>query len=116
MGAVSSVSTWIFQWAAFDRDLSTSYCLSDEAQGPAALRRSVIFPREGRLWNFGGTHKIRIRFLTKSTGSTWVGKEQRDNVETEKRVRRRECKRYTLRSFSLLFQSWSSNLPQEYFL
>jgi len=42
----------------------------------------LIFPREGRLWNFGGTHKIHKRFLTESTGSTWVGKEQRDNVET----------------------------------
>ena len=42
----------------------------------------IIFPREGRLWNFGGTHKIHKRFLTESTGSTWVGKEQRDNVET----------------------------------
>ena len=28
-------------------------------------------------------------------------------------VRRRECKRYTLRSFSLLFQSSSSSLPQK---
>jgi len=42
----------------------------------------VIFPSEGRLWNFGGTHKIHKRFLTESTGSTWIGKEQRDNVET----------------------------------
>ena len=42
----------------------------------------VIFPREGRLWNFYGTHKIHKRFLTESTGSTWVGQEQRDNVET----------------------------------
>ena len=41
----------------------------------------VIFPREGRLWNFGGTHKIHKRFLTESTGSTWVGKEQRDVKE-----------------------------------
>ena len=37
---------------------------------------------DGRLWNFGGTHKIHKRFLTESTGSTWVGKEQRDNMET----------------------------------
>ena len=73
----------------------------------------VIFPREGRLWNFGGTPKIHKRFLTnnistrrevvefrwdtdrclthirdaahsESTGSTWVGKEERDNVETHK--------------------------------
>ena len=42
----------------------------------------IIFPREGRLWNFGGTHKIHKRFLTEGTGSTWVGKEERDNVET----------------------------------
>ena len=42
----------------------------------------VIFPREERLWNFGGTHKIHKRFLTESTGSTWVRKEERDNVET----------------------------------
>jgi len=39
--------------------------------------KDVIFPREGRLWNFGGTHKIHKRFLTKSTGSTCVGKEER---------------------------------------
>jgi len=31
--------------------------------------RLIIFPREGRLWNFGGTHKIHKRFLTKSTGT-----------------------------------------------
>jgi len=43
---------------------------------------TVIFSREGRLWNFGGTRKIHKRFLTENTGSTWVGKEQRDNVET----------------------------------
>jgi len=42
----------------------------------------IIFPRGGRLWNFSGTHKIHQRFLTESKGSTWVGKEQRDNVET----------------------------------
>jgi len=42
----------------------------------------VIFPRESRLCNFGGTHKIHKLFLTEITGSTWVGKEQRDNVET----------------------------------
>jgi len=42
----------------------------------------IIFPRGGRLWNFGGTHKIHKRFLTKSTGSTWLGKEERDNVKT----------------------------------
>jgi len=46
------------------------------------IKLRVIFPREGRLWNFGGTHKIHKRFLTESTGSTWFGKEQRDNVET----------------------------------
>jgi len=34
----------------------------------------------------------------------------------KKRVRRRECKRYTLRSFSLLFRSSSSSLPQKCFL
>ena len=45
-------------------------------------QRKIIFPREGRLWNSCGTHKIHKRFLTESTGSTWVGKEQRDNVET----------------------------------
>mmetsp|Transcript_89270 Transcript_89270/g.130570 ORF Transcript_89270/g.130570 Transcript_89270/m.130570 type:complete len:82 (-) Transcript_89270:51-296(-) len=44
--------------------------------------KKIIFPHEGRLWNFGGAHKIHKRFLTESTGSTWVGKEQRDNVET----------------------------------
>jgi len=47
--------------------------------------RLYIFLRlmfEGRLWNFGGTHKIHKSFLTESTGSTWVGKEQRDNVES----------------------------------
>ena len=27
-----------------------------------------IFPREGRLWNFGGTHKTHKRFVTESTG------------------------------------------------
>jgi len=43
---------------------------------------SGIFPREGRLCNFGGTHKIHKRFLTESSGSTWVRKEQRINVET----------------------------------
>ena len=43
---------------------------------------AIIFPLEGRLWNFGGTHKIHKSFLTESTGSTWVGKEQRDNVES----------------------------------
>ena len=37
----------------------------------------VIFPREGRLWNFGGTHKIHKHFLTESTGSTCVGKEEK---------------------------------------
>ena len=41
----------------------------------------IIFPLERRLWNFVGTHKIHKRFLTESTGSTWVGKEERDNVE-----------------------------------
>jgi len=46
------------------------------------LRKVVLFPRAGRLWNFGGTHKIHKRFLTESTGSTWVRKEERDNVET----------------------------------
>ena len=45
-------------------------------------QRKTIFQREGRLWNSCGTHKIHKRFLTESTGSTWVGKEQRDNVET----------------------------------
>ena len=44
-------------------------------------QRKIIFPREGRLWNFCGTHRIHKRFLTKSTGSTWVGQEQRDNME-----------------------------------
>jgi len=44
---------------------------------PGSARQWVIFPREGRLWNFGGTHKIHKRFLTKSTGSTCVGKEER---------------------------------------
>jgi len=39
----------------------------------------VVFPREGRLWNFRGTHKIHKHFLTEST---WAGKEERDNVET----------------------------------
>ena len=29
---------------------------------------SVLSPREGRLWNFGGTHKIHKRFLTDRTG------------------------------------------------
>jgi hypothetical protein len=43
---------------------------------------SGIFPLEGRLCNFGGTHKIHKHFLTESTGSTWVGKEQRIKVET----------------------------------
>jgi hypothetical protein len=42
----------------------------------------VIFPGEGRLWNFGRTHKIHKRFLTESTRITWVGKERRDNAET----------------------------------
>ena len=42
----------------------------------------IMFQSEGKLWNFGGTHKIHKRFLTKSIGSTWVGKEERDNVET----------------------------------
>jgi len=37
-------------------------------------------------------------------------------VSKKKRVRRRECKRYTLRSFSLLFRSSSSSLPQKCFL
>ena len=36
----------------------------------------IMFQSEGRLWNFGGTHKIHKRFLTKSTGSTCVGKEE----------------------------------------
>jgi len=42
----------------------------------------VIFPREGKLWNFGGTHETHKRFLTGSTGSTWVGKDSdgRDSV------------------------------------
>jgi len=43
---------------------------------------TIIFPREGELWNLGGTHKIHKRFLTESTGSTWVGKKERENVET----------------------------------
>jgi len=37
-------------------------------------------PREGKLWNFGGTDKKHKRFLTGSTGISWVGKEGRDNV------------------------------------
>ena len=38
------------------------------------------------------------------------------HTKEKKRVRRRECKRYTLRSFSLFFQSSSSSLPQKCFL
>ena len=55
-----------------------------EIRGESAheRQRKTIFPREGRLWNSCGTHKIHKRFLTESTGSSWVGKEQRDNVET----------------------------------
>jgi len=34
----------------------------------------VITSRQGKLWNFGGTHTIHKQFLTESTGSTWVGK------------------------------------------
>jgi len=34
----------------------------------------IIFPREGKLWNFGVTHKIHKRFLTERTGNTWDGK------------------------------------------
>ena len=30
----------------------------------------IMFPREGRLWNFGGTHKIHKRFIN---DSTWAG-------------------------------------------
>jgi len=41
----------------------------------------IIFPREEKLWNFGGTHKTHKRCLTGSTGSTGVGKEGRDNVD-----------------------------------
>ena len=44
--------------------------------------QKILFPLESRLWNFGGIHKIHKSFVTKSTGSTWVGKEERDNVET----------------------------------
>ena len=101
---------------------------------------AIIFPLEGRLWNFGGTHKIHKRFLTESTGSTWDGNGTErqcgnsphtsvlmdiNNLEIRSlftklslgmRVRRRECKRYTLRSFSLLIRSSSSSLPQKCFL
>jgi len=51
-------------------------------RNPVEIQIDEIFPREGRPWNFGGTHKIHRRFLTESTGSTWAGKEERDNVET----------------------------------
>ena len=37
-------------------------------------QRKSIFPREGRLWNFCGTHKVHKRFLAESTGSTCVRK------------------------------------------
>jgi len=30
--------------------------------------KKIIFLHEGRLWNFGGTHKIHKRFLTGSNG------------------------------------------------
>ena len=42
----------------------------------------VVFPREGKLWNFGGTHETHEQFLTGSTGSTWVEKDSdgRDSV------------------------------------
>ena len=42
----------------------------------------ITFSHEGRLWNFGVTHKIHKLFLTESTRSTWLGKEERDNAET----------------------------------
>jgi len=42
----------------------------------------VISPREGKLWNFSVTHNIHKRFFTESTGSTQVGKEERDTVDT----------------------------------
>jgi len=37
-----------------------------------------IFPREGRLWNFGGTHKIHERFRTESQYMPvgWKGRER----------------------------------------
>jgi len=31
---------------------------------------NIIFPREGKLWNFVGTHKIHKGFQTESSGST----------------------------------------------
>jgi len=40
--------------------------------------------REVVEFRWPGTHKIHKRFLnvTESTGSTWVGKEEKGNVET----------------------------------
>ena len=41
---------------------------------------SIIFPREGKLWNFGGTHEIHKQFLTGSTYwryMGWKGRERR---------------------------------------
>jgi len=42
----------------------------------------VIFRREGRLWNFGGTHKIHKRFLTRVLGVHGLKKEERENMGT----------------------------------
>jgi len=47
----------------------------------SALYETVIFPRAVKLWSFGVTHETYKRFLTGSTGSTWVGKQGGDNVD-----------------------------------
>jgi len=80
-----------------------------------AVVLQLMSPREGRLWNFGGTHQIHKRFLTESTGSTWVGKEERDSVEKEEKESKTQGVKEVhsaifLASFSILEQQPSTEV------
>ena len=49
---------------------ATTVQLEDVESVLSQLENLDIFPRGGKLWNFGGTHKIHKRFLTECTGRT----------------------------------------------